>query len=408
MEIAVITIGALLFASLFFSWVFDKFNIPDVLPLFLIGLFFGPITGIVDIDSFGAISELFATVTLAIILFEAGLYVKIKSLFKSAGKATLLIIAQLLGVAVLLMFVSKLVFGVSYLLGLIIGVILAGTSGTIVIPLIQNLKIKEETKTLLKLEGILGNIVVIVLVFALLNIVDGGVFSFHSILEQFTSTFVISILIGMACAFIWSQIVAKLRGIQDSLFTTPAFLLILFGITEFLGGSGAMAVFAFGITLGNLQDFKLGSFKLFKRLKNFTITKKEETLFSSLVFVFKTYFFVFIGLSINLDRLDLILWGAVIAAALFAVRYFVVDLIFKGSLPDFDLDVIKIMAPRGLTEAALLTFIGNEVFNGISYPIIMFTIIFTSILTFYVKGNGDLDEYQSNQDISQESFKQLP
>lgn len=414
MPITVASIGGILFLSLFFSWIFKKFDIPDVLPLFVIGLLLGPVFNLVDIDSYQVIGEIFATLTLSIILFEAGLHVKIRSLFESASRATFLIFLQLIATVIVVVPISKFVFDTTWLMGLAIGIILSGTSATIVIPLIQNFKLEEKTKTLLKLEGVLGNIIVIVLVFGLLDAIENNFFSVQAILNQLASTFVLSTIIGFLSALVWSQIVSKLRGIQDSLFTTPAFLLVLFGLTELIGSSGAMAVFAFGITLGNLQGLKLSSFKLFKRFKNFHLTRKEETLFSSLVFVVKTYFFIFIGLSINLQDWTYIVWGAVLAAALFLARAFIMDVFFKGTMPDFDLRVVKVMAPRGLTEAALLTFIGSTFLSNVSYPVIMFSIVFSSILAFYTKSQfqeGEIEptssEYSADHP-SYSSFHKLP
>lgn len=414
MEIAIITIGALLFVSLFFSWVFNVFKIPDVLPLFLIGLVIGPILGLVNSSDFESIGKIFATITLSIILFEGGLHMKIGSLFKSAKNAVILIFTQLLATVGLVAVLGNYIFDIPYPMGVAIGTILAGTSATIIVPLIRKLDLKQSTKDLLKLESSLNNIITIVIVFAAVAAIGSGSLEFSEIGTNLVESILYSTLLGMAAGFFWSQTFVKLRGIQNSLFTTPAFLLVLFGAAELIGTNGAMTVLVFGITLGNLQDLKLSSFRFFRNLNDFHLTTKEETFFSSLVFVVKTYFFVFIGMSINLTNISYILWGAVIAAALYGLRILIVNMFFKGKMPAFDLFVTKIMIPKGLTEAALLTFVGNQFLNNISYPVIMFTIIFTSILTFYGKHRYDKEDIEppateySFTHPAQESFHQLP
>lgn len=414
MEIATLTIGALLFVSLFFSWVFNVFKIPDVLPLFLIGLVIGPILGLVDSSNFESIGQIFATITLSIILFEGGLHMKLGSLLRSARNAVILIITQLVATVALVSVLGHYIFDISYPMGVAIGTILAGTSATIIVPLIRKLDIKESTKDLLKIESSLNNIVTIVVVFGAIAALGSGSLEFSEIGSNLVGALLYSTLLGLASGFFWSQVFVKLRGIQNSLFTTPAFLLVLFAAAELIGTNGAMTVLVFGITLGNLQDLKLSSFRFFRNLKDFHLTDKEETFFSSLVFIVKTYFFVFIGMSINLVNINYIIWGAVIAAALYVLRILIVNMYFKGQMPTFDLFVTKIMIPKGLTEAALLTFVGNQFLNNVSYPVIMFSIIFTSLLTFYGKyryQKKDIEPPATEYSFThpaQESFHQLP
>lgn len=378
-------LGVLLFASLIFSYLTKRYYIPDVLLLFLIGLILGPITGLISSQDIGHFGQLFALITLSIILFEAGLRIKIKSLWASLGSALWLIFLNLAATIFLVALIGVFFFNLPLAWGVAIGTILGSTSAAVIIPLVQSLGLKRETTSLLKIEAILNNIVVIVLVMAAMEAIELGAFSLMSLFKDLILIFSLSILWGFLWGWIWPWMLLRLRGIQNTLFVTPALILIIFGAAEWLGANGAIAVFIFGITLGNLSENGFSILRFVAKDKPFYLAQKEKTLFSSLAFLLKTYFFIFIGISINLSKPLYILWAGFIALALLGLRWVILSVFFDWHLPKMDRFIIKIMYPKGLTESALLVLIGSTFLNQIAYPVIMFTIIYTSILVFYAR-----------------------
>src|SRR4030042_2054551 len=83
------------------------------------------------------------------------------------------------------------------------------------------------------------------------------VFSAHLFAGVFKRTAIPDVLmlifIGFLSGFLWSILLNKFRTIQNSIFTTPAFVFVVFGIAESMGYSGYIAALAFGITLGNIE-----------------------------------------------------------------------------------------------------------------------------------------------------------
>src|SRR5689334_17335865 len=69
----ILVVGFLIFVAHAFTGLFSRTRVPDVLLLTVIGLVLGPILHLVTPQNFGAVGPVFATVTLIIILFEAGL-----------------------------------------------------------------------------------------------------------------------------------------------------------------------------------------------------------------------------------------------------------------------------------------------------------------------------------------------
>ncbi len=68
----IVFVGALIFLAHLFAGIFSRTKIPDVLLLFMIGLFLGPVLGIVTPADFGVVGPVFTTITLVFILFESG------------------------------------------------------------------------------------------------------------------------------------------------------------------------------------------------------------------------------------------------------------------------------------------------------------------------------------------------
>ena len=82
MEVAIVVLflGVLIFLGNVFNRVFALTKIPDLLILIGIGILIGPVLGLVSPTEYGIIGPLFATVTLAVILFEGGLHLKMTTI----------------------------------------------------------------------------------------------------------------------------------------------------------------------------------------------------------------------------------------------------------------------------------------------------------------------------------------
>lgn len=160
-----IFLGALVFAAHLFSMIFSKKKIPDVLLLMIIGIIIGPILKLVKPDFMGSAGAIFTSITLIVILFEGGIDISINDLKKS-WKSTIRLSINSVILSILLVSLFGLIFQLSIINSLILGVILSGTSSAVVIPLTQHLKLGKETKTVLVLESAITDIICFVLALA--------------------------------------------------------------------------------------------------------------------------------------------------------------------------------------------------------------------------------------------------
>ena len=385
----ILTIGTLVFAAHWFAEIFSKRRIPDVLLLMFIGIIIGPLLKIVDADKLSSIGNIFGQLTLVILLFESGTELSFKTLADSIKNTISLTIVNFIFTCTAVGFLSWLVLrmnpGISFMLGAALG----GSSSAVAIPLVKQISIGEKSKTILILESAFSAILCIVISLAIFESYKYGEIKVGMIFGQVFSSFLLASLIGVIGSIFWSMVLDKVRTINNSIFTTPAFVFIIFGINELLGYSGIISALAFGIGLANMDAIHNKWLKKFTQRRPTLLNPTEKTLFSELVFLMKTFFFVYVGISIKFDSLTSLLIGLGISFLMIILRILVV----KVSLPsnvkgidEKDRAFLSMMIPRGLAAAVLATMISQSHLNGservsnIVFSVIFFTIIFTSAL----------------------------
>lgn len=391
-------IGLLIFAAHLFTEIFSRKRIPDVLLLMIIGLIIGPVFGLVKPEDLGSVAGVFTTVTLVIILFESGTQLNFNTLLNSIrGTAKLTLINFFATMAIVA--VLGLIIKVDILTSLMLGAILGGTSSAVVIPMVGQLKISKKGGTILILESAFSDVLCIVFAWAFMQAIQSGSMNVGRVIGEIISSFILATVIGVIAAILWSYVLDRVRHVKNSILTTPAFVFIVYGLNEWLGFSGAIAALAFGIGMANI-DSMYNSGVLMKKLfkaEPAKLNEVEKQLFSEVVFLLKTFFFIYIGISIKLDHFLPILFGFIITLVLFALRIFIVKASVHGekdSIPLEDKLFMSGIVPKGLAAAVLATIplqrgiAGGEMIQNIVFAVILFSIIFTSILVPVMEKNN--------------------
>ena len=147
---AIAFVGILVFLAHLFTGIFSRTRIPDVILLIIIGICVGPLLGLASPPVFGAVGPVFTSVTLIIILFESGLALRLSMLRSALGGAMILaplsFFSTMAVVAGFVIWLTDLELLPAFILGAIVG----STSETVVIPLIRQLRVKEETKATIR------------------------------------------------------------------------------------------------------------------------------------------------------------------------------------------------------------------------------------------------------------------
>lgn len=402
MEAVLIGIGALVFAAHLFQAVFERTRVPDVLPFFVIGLLVGPTSGIVTPEAFGQLGGVFSTVVLTIILFEGGLNLRVRDLLHSMELGARLTIYSFVAALLLLPAVTMPLLGFSWIEGLMAGAILGGTSSAVVVPMVAKLPMSEKTRTALFLESSLSDVLCIVVTLALADSIRAPELRPGLMVGRVLSTFLLATLVGAAGGLLWSAILEKVHDLEHSISTTPAFLLIVYGVSETLGFSGAISALAFGITLGNIKDLApLGPLSRLAAFRPVAVSEVEKAVFGEIVFLMKAFFFVYIGLHIRLGDPRTFLIAALVSAAIYVARIPVIRLAFDRSSPRDDASLAAVLAPKGLAAAVLAAvptrfgFLHGPQIEALSYGVVFTTIVITSALVFLLRGGAARAGYRA-------------
>lgn len=350
-----IFIGALIFCAHLLSAVFRRRRIPDVLFLVMIGILVGPVLGWITPDMLGTIGSLFASVTLVFILVDSGIDMHIDDLRRYwAGMVQVTFYSFLVSMGVVTLVVHFLA-GIEWTSSIMMGSMVAGTGAAIVIPMIRQMKVSDKTRTVLTLESALSGMLCIVVALAVMEGIKMGEVRFVNVLGNVLASFFMALILGVVGGMLWSGLLQKIRKLQNSMFLTPAFVFVIYGLTEALGYSGAIAALAFGIVLGNASYFEFSFLRKIYRKRMprmLSLEKGEKAFFKEMVFVLKTFFFVYIGISIPFTDGKLLLYGLLVAAAIFVGRFILIMLVGKNNTR-IDRWIVSIMMPKGLVSAVL-------------------------------------------------------
>ena len=398
-SVIIIIIGILIFWGHFLSGLFERRGIPDVLGLMLLGILIGPVLHLIDPASFGKMGSLFTNLVLIFILFESGTDLKIseiKSSFKdSAGITTLNFVMTLLTVV----FLCRMIFNLNWVTCFFIGAAVGGTSSAVVVGLVKKVMIRPKTTTTLIIESAESDVFTLAVPLGILGLMMTGEMQAGLMISHFISSLVLAVVMGIGGAFAWSWIINRIPRLKTTSFSTPAFLFILYGITEYLNFSGPLAALTFGIAIGNLVYFEP---KLLEKIipnQSIILPENDKEFFNQIVFLLRIFFFVFIGIKIQVDGADWLLWGALITLALFVVRILVVKVISTRKDPLLDKAVMSIMIPKGLGVAVIATLPLQEniddglIIQSMCFSIILFSTLYCVVFFFLITKGISLPFY---------------
>ena len=377
-------IGLLIFAAHLFTEIFSRKRIPDVLLLMVIGLILGPVLHWVKPEDLGPVAGVFTTITLVIILFQSGTELNFNTLLKSIRGTMKLTLINFF-ITTIVVALLGLIVKVDFLTSLMLGAILGGTSSAVVIPMVGQLKISEKGGTILILESAFSDVLCIVFAWAFMQAILSGAMNVGRVIGEILSSFILASVIGIVAAVLWSYVLNRVRHVKNSILTTPAFVFIVYGFNEWLGFSGAIAALAFGIGMANIDSMYRHGFIIRKMFKEqpAKLNDTEKQLFSEVVFLLKTFFFVYIGLAITV--------------VLFALRIPIVRLSVhskKDNMPTEDKVFMSGIVPKGLAAAVLATIPlqkgieGGAMIQNVVFAVILFSIVFTSILVPVLEHNN--------------------
>jgi potassium/hydrogen antiporter len=405
--IILLGISLILFFGYLSEFTFRKLGIPDVLFLIILGVVIGPHGfGWVVPAQLATVAPIFTTFTLLFLLFDGAFNINLRSLLLEFSQSFILTIFNFVLSSITIMAIM-LVFKFGFAASLFTGFALGGVSSAFVIPLLKQMNIKPKLYSLLTLESALTDVFCIVFALTVIEVVKLGGFGLQKTFAQITSLFAVGAVVGIVAGIIWIYLV--LRVIKEhNYMVTIAYVILVFVLAQFLKGNGAIATLFFGLMLNNSKQLSTITKEIVhnnsqilekkKRKKKITKTKgpeqqvttrSEQHFYHQISFFLKTFFFVYIGLLIDLSHGYALLIGGIISVAMLFVRR--ASWVLTRKEPKEDRGLVNSIFARGLAAAAIAQIALQEginhaaTINKIIYVVITGTIVLSSIMVFIDK-----------------------
>ena len=289
-------VGLILGTGTFLSIIANKLKIPDVVIFLLAGIALGPdMLGLLDIKADSAANQLILIFGSCYILFDGGASIRLKVL-----KEVWLTIVLLATVGVL---ISTLITGVTayfalgipFMVALLLGSTIASTDPATLVPVFRQVKIKDRVAQTVMSESAFNDAMGAILTLTILGVVMGsGHFSLGGSVFDLLKESFIGILVGGVLGYLAVLLIAheKLNFLEE--YAPIVSLMAVIG--AYMGADGAhasgfMAVFMFGIILGN------------KDLFGFKMRHAEEENLESYIMttslIMRMFIFILLGSQVN-------------------------------------------------------------------------------------------------------------
>ena len=396
--LSLLAISLILLFGFFSEFVFRRFGIPDVLFLILLGFGLGPYAlNYLHPDQFATAAPIFTTFTLLFLLFDGAFNINLKSLIQEFSRSFMLTTFNFFLSSIIIAGIMY-VFQFSISSALFTGFALGGVSSAFVIPVLQGMQVKGKIYSLLALESALTDVFCIVFALTVIEVVRLGTLSAQALFSSIVSLFAIAMLIGVISGVLWIILVLKVFK-EHNYMMTIAFLILVYVITQFLGGNGAIATLFFGLMLNNSKQLtnitkeisgennKKKSAK--EEVSTKVTTRNEQLFYRQISFFLKTFFFVYIGILIDLSDTKALMIGILLSFLLMGARYG--SFILTKEFEVFDRKLVNVIFARGLAAAAIAqigiaaNLAGADFIAKVIYVTITGTIILSSLSVFIIK-----------------------
>lgn len=328
------------------QWLAWRTKLPAILLLLVFGIIAGPVTGWINPDELlGDILSPFVSISVAIILFEGGLSLRMAEFRKIGGVVIKLMTIGLIITWSLAAIAAYYLLGLSIEIAVLFGAILIVTGPTVIIPLLRQVRPTENTGSILKWEGIVNDPIgamMAVLVYEIL--LTGGFTNMDaSSVLVIATTIIDGSFIGALGAGIL-YIMLKKHWIPEYLQNPITLMIVIasFTISNLLQHeSGLLAVTIMGILLANQKSAKVKHIIEFKE-------NLQVLLISAL--------FILLASRLQISDLEYFNFqsGLFILALLVIVRPVSIYAATWGSnLTLQEKTFLAWMAPRGIVAAAI-------------------------------------------------------
>ena len=391
--------GIILGIGTFSGLVARLLRVPDVVVFLLVGMLIGPgVLGLVDIKADSTINQLILIFGSSYILFDGGASIRLKVL--KEVWITLVVIATI-GVLITAAITGAAAYyflGVPVMVALLLGATLASTDPATLVPVFKQIKIKERVAQTVMSESAFNDAMGAIVTFTVLGVAMGsGEFSATDALIDLLKQASFGIVIGGILGYLAAVLIAHVKfGFLEE-FAPVVTLMAVIGAymsADGLHSSGFMAVFVFGIMLGNVDSlcFKRSA-KESHQLEDFVMTT---------ALIMRMFIFILLGAQVDFGLMNQYLFAGVAVVVVFMLVARPVT-VFLCALPDrrakWSLKEMLFMCwtrETGVIPGALAGMLvgmkapGAQIIASVTFIAILMTILIQATTTKWLARKLDL------------------
>jgi len=255
LEPILIIAGLLLIVSVVASKAAARTGVPALLIFLGIGMLAGS-EGLIGVEfDDSAIAQFVGVVALSFILFSGGMDTRLDTVRGVVREGVALATLGVLVTALVAGVFAHLIFGLPILVSLLLGAIISSTDAAAVFAVLRsrNVGLKGRLKPLLELESGSNDPMAVFLTVALTAMILEPRPTWWELLSLFALQMTLGVGLGLGAGYGLAWLLNRVRLEYEGLYPvlTLAAVPFTYGVTEYLGGNGFLAVYAAGIALGN-------------------------------------------------------------------------------------------------------------------------------------------------------------
>jgi len=376
--------GLILAVGTLAAFVAQRIRIPDVAIFLLAGIAIGPhALALIDIGAGSALNQVILLFGASYILFDGGAALRL-SVLKQVW-VTILVLATVgvLITAAVTALAASYVLGLPLAVAVLLGAVLSATDPATLMPIFRVVRIKERVAQTVVAESAFNDAMGAIATFAALALATGGAeFSPAHVVLDLLKQSLIGIVAGIALGYLAALLIAHEKWAflaeYAPVVTLVAVIAAYFAASD-LQASGFMAVFVFGIVLGNKETlgFQMQAGEE-QRLAEFVLTTS---------FIMRLFIFILLGAQVDFAEVGRHWMGgvAVVAVLMLVARPMAV---FLCALPDrracWRLEELLLMCwtrETGVIPAALAGLLlgvrapGADIIASVTFVAILMTIL---------------------------------
>ena len=308
----------------------QKIRIPDVAVFLIVGIAIGPhALDLIDIKAGSALNQIILLFGASYILFDGGAALRFNVLRQVW--ITILVIATVgvLITAGITAFAAHTILGIPPIVALLLGATMASTDPATLMPIFRQVRIRDRVAQTVMSESAFNDAMAAIITFTVLTVAMGtGEFSLkHAVLDLLQQA-VIGIVAGIVLGYAAALLIAHERWAflaEYAPVVTLAAVIAAYFAADGLQASGFMAVFVFGIMLGNKESFGFA-------MEPDEAKKLDEFILTT-AFIMRLFIFILLGAQVDFALMGQYWLGSVAVAAVLMLVARPIT-VFLCALPD--------------------------------------------------------------------------